>query len=221
VIATLHRFCEITFVAFAGLFAIVNPLGSAPIFLAKTADLSSERRASLIGPVTLYSFVLLTASTLIGSHVLDFFSVSIPIVQVAGGLVLSSMGWSLLNEPVSRLGESSDAAAAAEDLRDRIFYPLTMPITVGPGSISAAITLGANTHQSVRGRLFTLAAHLVGILMVAASVYLCYRYAEPIIKRLGLTGTAVLIRLSAFIVFCIGVQICWNGIHALILPLVS
>jgi len=220
-ISALRQFAETSFVAFAALFAIVDPPGSAPIFLAKTADLSSEERASLARPIGLYSFLLLAASTVIGTHVLDFFGVSIPVVQVAGGLIVCSMGWSLLNQPAAPFGKSGEAAAVREDPHERAFYPLTMPLTVGPGSISVAITLGANTHESVRNRVFTLAAHLAGAFMVAASVYVCYRYAERILKRLGPTGTTVLIRLSAFILLCIGVQICWNGVHALILPLVA
>jgi multiple antibiotic resistance protein len=130
------------------------------------------------------------------------------------------MGWSLLNQPASP-GKTADAAAVREDPHERAFYPLTMPLTVGPGSISVAITLGANTHESVRDRLFTLCAHLAGALAVAAAVYLCYRYAERILQRLGRTGTTVLVRLSAFVLLCIGVQICWNGLHALALSLVS
>ena len=224
VIGALRQFGEIALLAIAALFPIVDPLGGAPIYLAKTADLSSEERASLARPVALYSFLLLAASTLIGTHVLDFFGVSIPVVQVAGGLVVCSIGWSLLNAPGSPFGKAGDAAASAlarEDPRDRAFYPLTMPLTVGPGSISVAIVLGANTPQSVRRLLFTLSAHLAGILIVAASVYFCYRYADRIMKRLGPTGTTVLVRLSAFILLCIGVQICWNGLHALLSPLVS
>lgn len=222
-IGALSQFGEIALLAIAALFPIVDPLGGAPIYLAKTADLSSEERASLARPVSLYSFLLLAASTLIGTHVLDFFGVSIPVVQVAGGLVVCSIGWSLLNQPGSPFGKAGDAvsALAREDPHERAFYPLTMPLTVGPGSISVAIVLGANSPQNVRRLLFTVSAHLAGILIVAASVYFCYRYADRIMKRLGPTGTTVLVRLSAFILLCIGVQICWNGVHALLSPLVS
>ena len=219
VVGTLHQFAEVAFLAIAALFAIVNPLGGAPIFLAKTADLSSSERATVARLVATYGFLLLAGATLIGSHVLDFFDVSIPVVQVAGGLVVCSIGWALLNQPNSPIAKSGDAAVAKEDPRERAFYPLTMPLTVGPGSISVAITLAANAGEK-RRLLFTILAHLTGMLIVALSVYLCYRYADRILKRLGPTGTIVLVRLSAFILLCIGVQICWNGVHALVAPLV-
>ena len=93
---------------------------------------------------------------------------------------------------------------------------MTMPLTVGPGSISVALTLGANPPPGFRSLLATALAHAIGIFLVAIGVYLCYRYADRILRKLGSTGTSVVVRLTAFILLCIGVQICWNGIHALI-----
>ncbi|HKA36216.1 MAG TPA: MarC family protein [Thermoanaerobaculia bacterium] len=218
---TLHDFAETAFLAIAALIPIVNPLGGAPIFLAKTTDLSSQERSTIARLVATYGFLLLAGATLIGSHVLDFFDVSIPVVQVAGGLVVCSIGWALLNQPNSPIAKSGDAAVAREDPHERAFYPLTMPLTVGPGSISVAITLAANAGEGKRRLLLTILAHLTGMLIVSLSVYLCYRYAERILKRLGPTGTIVVVRLSAFILLCIGVQICWNGLHALVGPLIG
>ena len=103
-----------------------------------------------------------------------------------------------------------------DDLSQRAFYPMTMPLTVGPGSISVALTLGANPPPGFRSLLLTALAHGVGILLVAVGVYFCYRYADRILRKLGPTGTSVVVRLTAFILLCIGVQICWNGVHGLI-----
>ena len=168
--------------------------------------------------VAINSFLLLTASALIGAYVLDFFGLSIPSVQVAGGIVVCMIGWSLLNSPNTppALNRSNPQAERPDDLSQRAFYPMTMPLTVGPGSISVALTLGANPPAGFRSLLVTALAHGVGILLVALGVYLCYRYAERILRRLGTTGTSVVVRLSAFILLCIGVQICWNGVHGLI-----
>jgi multiple antibiotic resistance protein len=155
---------------------------------------------------------------LIGAYVLDFFGLSIPSVQVAGGIVVCMIAWSLLNSPNSppALDRNSPQTARPDDLSQRAFYPMTMPLTVGPGSISVALTLGANPPLGFRSLLLTALAHAVGILLVALGVYLCYRYAERILRKLGATGTSVVVRLSAFILLCIGVQICWNGVHGLI-----
>jgi len=142
--------------------------------------------------------------------------VSIPAVQVGGGLIVCAIGWSFLMAPESPAVSDRISTPDADVLTERAFYPLTMPLTVGPGSISVAITLGANPPRGLRSLFTTALAHVIGVFIVAVSIYLCYRYADRILNKLGRTGTNVLIRLSAFILFCIGVQIVWNGLRTLL-----
>ncbi|HTV79549.1 MAG TPA: MarC family protein [Steroidobacteraceae bacterium] len=215
----LRHFIGTVFLAVAALFPIVDPLGGAPIYLALVNFLTPAERARTAGLVALNSFFLLVASVLIGAYVLDLFGVSIPAVQVGGGLIVCAIGWSFLMRPSSPAVSDRNAAPEAEVITQRAFYPLTMPLTVGPGSISVAITLGANPPRGLRPLFTTALAHVLGVLIVAISIFLCYRYADRILSKLGRTGTSVLIRLSAFILFCIGVQIMWNGLRALILTL--
>jgi multiple antibiotic resistance protein len=213
----LIHFGSVVMLAVAALLPIVDPLGGAPIFLAMTAGLTSEERRRMANVIAVNSFFLLLASALMGAYVLDFFGVSIPSVQVAGGIVVCLIGWSLLNGPNSPPALDRDKQSITpDDLSQTAFYPMTMPLTVGPGSISVALTLGANPPPGFRPLLLTALAHAVGILLVAVGVYLCYRYADRILHKLGPTGTSVVVRLTAFILLCIGVQICWNGVHGLI-----
>ena len=214
----LRDFAATILLAVGALLPIVDPLGGAPIYLAMTASLTPEERGQMAKAVAVNSFLLLIASALVGAYVLDFFGLSIPAVQVAGGIVVCAIAWSLLNSPNSppALAREGPPPVTQDDLSQRAFYPLTMPLTVGPGSISVALTLGANPTQGMRPLVMTALAHAIGILIVAVGVYLCYRYADRILKKLGPTGTGVVVRLSAFILLCIGVQICWNGLHALL-----
>lgn len=213
----LRQFIETMLFALAALLPIVNPLGGAPVYLAKTVDLTPAEHDDLSRRVAINCFLLLLASVLIGAYVLDFFGLSVPIVQVAGGLVVCALAWSLLNQPDEPIEWVHDAAKpiSRPDLRTRAFYPLTMPLIVGPGSISVAITIGANQSQSVRSLIVNSVAHAAGVLLVALAVFVSLRYADRIMRRLGPTGTAVLLRLSAFILLCIGVQIIWNGASTL------
>ena len=215
--ALLH-FGSVVLLAVGALLPIVDPLGGAPIYLAMTVGLTHEERSRMAKAVAINSFLLLIASALVGAYVLDFFGLSIPAVQVAGGIVVCAVAWSLLNSPNSppALQRNGPPATRPEDLSQRAFYPMTMPLTVGPGSISVALTLGANPPAGFRSLLATALAQAMGILIVALGVYLCYRYADRILHKLGPTGTSVVVRLTAFILLCIGVQICWNGIHALV-----
>jgi multiple antibiotic resistance protein len=214
----LVHFGSVVMLAVGALLPIVDPLGGAPIYLAMTVGLTSAERSRMAKAVAINSFLLLLASALVGAYVLDFFGVSIPSVQVAGGIVVCMIAWSLLNSPNSppALERNAPQTPTDDDLSQQAFYPMTMPLTVGPGSISVALTLGANPPPGFRPLLATALAHALGILLVAVSVFLCYRYADRILRRLGPTGTSVVVRLSAFILLCIGVQIGWNGIHGLV-----
>lgn len=213
----LRQFLESMLLALAALLPIVNPLGAAPVYLAKTVDLTASEHAYLARRVAINCFLLLLASLLIGAYVLDFFGLSVPVVQLAGGLLVCSLAWSLLHQPDEPIEWVHDATnpIMRPDLRTRAFYPLTMPLTVGPGSISVAITIGANQSHGVRTLIVDSLAHATGALLVALSIFITLRYADRILRRLGPTGTAVLLRLSAFILLCIGVQIIWNGASAL------
>lgn len=200
------------------LFPIVNPLGNSPIFLGLTRDYSSGARALLSRKIALNGFFLLIASILTGTHILAFFGISLPVVQIGGGVLVISTGWIMLNskDESAKGPDRTPQDLSSQDLSKRAFYPLTLPLTVGPGSISVAITLGANeTHH--RGLDFTpLLEAVIGSALVAFSIYISYRFAERIARWLGETAMSVILRLSSFILLCIGVQIVWNGVSALL-----
>ena len=211
---------ESILVTIAALLPIVNPLGTAPIFLAMSADLPPAARHHLATVVARNAFLLLAAAMVAGSYVLAFFGISLPVVRVAGGLVLVSAAWRLLHardEPDTPAPPVTDAWQ--RELARRGFYPLTFPLTVGPGSISIAITLGARSAGDRVTTMLTVVAGLIGVVVVALTVYLSYRFATRLIASLGETGTVVFLRLSAFILLCVGVSILWGGVEGLIAPL--
>jgi multiple antibiotic resistance protein len=209
--------------AFAALFPIVNPIGGAPIFLALTHRLPPVVRRRLALRIAINGFCLLVGSLFIGSHVLEFFGITLPVVRIGGGLVVTAFAWKMLNEESNASDKKAHEAGdpeAADPALDA-FYPLTMPLTVGPGSISVAITLGSQRPKIPAGfdSLLVLASGAVaGVLALAVTIYVCYRFADRIVAALGTSGTNVLTRLSAFILLCIGIQILWNGYSALINP---
>ena len=130
-------------VSFAALFPIVNPLGDAPIFFGLTQNYPQSAQKVLARKIAAYGFVLLVVSALFGSEILAFFGISLFVVQIAGGLVVAATGWKLLNQPEDD-SSSKQVPETLEDALQHAFFPLTLPLTVGPGAISVAITLGAN-----------------------------------------------------------------------------
>jgi len=196
-----------------GLLPIVNPIGSAPMFLAMTHGADKDARTVLALKIAINSFLLIMGSLIFGAYVLKVFGLSVAVVQVAGGAVLCALGWNLLNSEPSQPVASPPVSTDLVFLR--AFYPLTLPLTVDPGAISVAITIGANHAHGVERVVIGFLAGISGTALISLSVWLAYRYAERVAKWLGHTRVMVVLRLSAFIVLCIGVEITWNGVKAL------
>ena len=207
---------KITLLLVSALFPIVNPLGGSPVFLTLTRDYSSGARWLLARRIALNSFFLLIGSFLTGAHILAFFGISLPVVQVGGGLIVISTGWAMLKEKDEDDRSTARRDVEAQGIFRHAFYPLTLPLTVGPGSISVAITLGANAPRHFGPTLVSILAAVIGSALIALSIVLCYGFAERLAQLLGATGMSVIMRLSSFLLVCIGVQILWNGVKALL-----
>ncbi len=214
----LSDLVKYTLLIVGALFPIVNPIGNTPIFLSLTRGMTSRGRAVLARMIAVNGLILILASIFIGTHILAFFGISLPVVQVGGGLVVISTGWALLRRPND--GEANETGAPREcseaDYARQAFYPLTLPLTVGPGSISVAITVGADRPEGAAWRWPLIGGMLLGSALISASIYLSYRFAERIARTLGDSAMNVMIRLTSFILVCIGVQILWNGLSALL-----
>ncbi len=200
----------------SALFPIVNPIGGSPVFLLLTQDYSRESRKLLARRVAMNSFILLIVSVVVGTHILSFFGISLPVVQVGGGLIVVSTGWAMLTRSDQVDRGQTHQTLTQQDILKNAFYPLTLPLTVGPGSISIAITLGANEPRHLGANVLAIAAAAIGAALIAVTIYLCYGYADRLAAVVGPNGMNVILRLSSFLLVCIGVQIFWNGLSSLI-----
>jgi multiple antibiotic resistance protein len=199
---------------FAALLPIVNPLGMAPIFAEMTLGYSDAIRRTVAFRVAVNGVGLLVASLFIGSYILQFFGISLAAVQIGGGLVVTIAGWQILNKKSWANDKQVESAPSSQEILSQAFYPITMPLTVGPGSIAVALTLGSNLHEETHFQLiFSALTAVIGIVAVGLAIFLCYWFSEGLQRVLGPTGTSILIRLSAFIVVCIGIQIMFNGLE--------
>lgn len=202
--------------AFPALLSIINPLGGAFVFLGATRRLGPEARAHLARWVAIHSFIILNTSVYIGAYVLEFLGIALPVLRVAGGLVIANAGWMLLNASEESL-DQGPVEAVDEGSASRIaFYPLTMPLTTGPGSIAVAVALGTTRPGSAYQWLAFVAEVTLVTALLAALIYVLYRYADRVSHAVGPTGTTIIVRLSAFLLFCIGIQVLWTGLAALL-----
>jgi len=201
--------------AFGALFSIVNPLSGAFIFFGATRELDPRIRSAVSRWVAIYSFCIVTASLYIGAYVLSFFGVTIPVLRVAGGIVVAMSGWQMLNQPDAteqRRSETPTPRSIDVPPSRLAFYPLTMPLTTGPGTISVAISLGASRPHGFHASSLEFFVETLGaVLLLSLLVYGFYRHSARLASLMGATGTTIVVRLSAFLLFCIGIQVLWNG----------
>ncbi|MDM0011918.1 MarC family protein [Variovorax sp. J22P168] len=203
---------------FAALLPILNPAATAPIFLGLTEGASAATRTLLARRIARNMFWLLLGAMLIGSYLLEFFGISLPIVRVGGGLIVAANAWRLLtaSQPTADSRTELAESFTPEMARRQAFYPLTFPISCGPGSIAAAITVGVSlSDPRISIALGRTAGAVLGLVAIGLLVYLAFRYAQQLLKPLGEVGTLIFLRLSAFILLCLGVQIIWDGLHEL------
>jgi multiple antibiotic resistance protein len=208
----------------AAMLPILNPAATAPIFLSLTEGASPATRTLLARRIARNMFWLMAGSMLVGSYVLDFFGISLPIVRVGGGLILASVAWRLLGAtPATPDSRAALAEAFTPDQAYRqAFYPLTFPISCGPASISVAITVGVALHDAeIAISLARMGGALLALAVIGVLLYLAFRYGEHLLRLIGEAGTAVFLRLTAFILMCLGVQIVWDGLRELLLEITS
>ena len=200
--------------AFTALFSIVNPLSSAFIFYSATQDFGTKMRKQLSRWVAIYAFSIVATSLYVGGYVLSFFGISLPVLRVAGGIVIAMSGWRMLSGPDTteeRRSETASALPVSVTPSRLAFYPLTMPLTTGPGTISVAISIGANRPARLGAVLAFFAETALAAALLALLVYFFYRHSERLARAMGPTGTTIIVRLTAFLLFAIGIQVLWNG----------
>jgi len=205
--------------AFSALLPVVNPLGSALVFLGFVGNAPPSVFRTLARKIAISTTIFMLVVELVGTGLLQFFGISLPVVQVAGGLVLASMGWTLLNQQQSTT--TPDRAPVKDNfcsVEQQVFYPLTFPVTVGPGCIVVMLTLSAHASmkRGVLENVITHAGILLALVALSLTVYLCYRYAPKITERVSPATAHGILRIVAFVLVCIGVQITWNGLEVLL-----
>lgn len=217
--ASLALLAKYFVLAFSALLPVVNPLGSALILLGIIGNAPEQVYRELARKVAIRTAILFVVVELVGAALLNFFGVSLPVVQVAGGLVLAAMGWGLLNrqDPESNRGQEDPATTSFESIQEKVFYPFTFPVTVGPGCIVVMLTVSARASvENVIGDVIAHLGILAAALVLSVVVFYSYAYAPKITERISAQTAHGILRVVAFVLLCIGVQITWNGVQELL-----
>lgn len=206
---------------FPALFSIVNPISGAFIFRSLTASRPPDTHARLVRLVALNSLGVMMVALWAGSYVLAFFGITLAALRVAGGLVVAMSGWALLNAPEKREDVKQEQAASAEGVEDIAMFPLTIPITTGPGTISVAVALGAGHPRLFGGLGWFFLGMTAAAVAMSVVIWVTYSYADRLTQLMGRSGTRTITRMSAFLLLCIGVQILITGVEDVLGPLLA
>lgn len=212
-------FLHLVFGAFVALIPPVNPLGTAVVVGPLLGSLTPAQRRLASQKIALYCFLICATTAVVGSWIFKLFGISMPVVQLAGGIMICRMGWQLLSQdhPVKSRAEASSPTTGLSHVEAILFYPLSFPMTTGAGTISVLLTLSAHSHHTdYRVYLTNLAALFVAIASMSVVIFLSYAFTPKLMSRLGSRGEQIVDQLSAFLVFCVGIQIASDGILALL-----
>ena len=217
------------FIAFSVLLPLINPLGSALVFLGLVGDAPPKALRSLARRIAINNIIFLAVFEVLGAAILNFFGISLPIVELSGGIVVAAMGWTVLNERSaganSRNKEEETGQGGEPDtshLEEGVFYPFTFPITSGPGTLVGLLTITAHiTNKALSQEILAHVAVFLAIVVLSVLCYFCYAYAPKITKAIPPSTAHGILRVVAFILLSIGIQIAWNGLSALLVTIVK
>jgi multiple antibiotic resistance protein len=216
--ANYHSFVNLLFIGIIALFPVVNPIGSALIVNHYFTNLTKQEKRNAVTKIVLFAFSLCAITLLAGHWILELFGITIPVIQVAGGIMICKTGWEFLTDNKSSENKTNgtNKLISKDELQDKLFFPITFPITTGAGAMSVLFTLGAHSaSQNITSYLFNTAALLLSIITMCILVYFLYMNTETLLKYAGSNGEKIINRIVAFLTFCVGLQIAVTGIKAL------
>jgi multiple antibiotic resistance protein len=197
--------------SFFALFAIVDPVGVIPIFLIATQGYTAAQshKAAKLAAITVMG--VLTLFVFIGEHLLAFLGIRLAAFSVAGGLLLLLLALSMVQAHVSPQRQTEDEAAEAEEKDSVGAVPLGVPLLAGPGAITHVIVAAG----AAQGHVLQQSLQLIPVALVALSVWLAFRAAPLIARRLGRTGIHVVTRLMGLIIAAISIEMIAGGLGTL------
>jgi multiple antibiotic resistance protein len=189
---------------FLALFPIVNPFGAVPLFFTLTADMPASERKRTALRTAAYVIAILVVFLFFGRFVLILFGISLPVLKIAGGLIVANTAWGMVTGSSRMTAAESTEANTKEDIS---LTPMAMPMLSGPGSIGVVMGLAAHADS-----MLVYLGMVMGIVALGLAVYLLLRLGGPLVKRLGPGATGAINRIFGFLLLAIAVQLAWDGV---------
>jgi multiple antibiotic resistance protein len=217
----INSFIHLVFLGFVALFPVVNPIGTGFIISPYFSELTREERLTVVKKITFYSFIICAVTLFVGHWILEVFGLSVPIIQLAGGIMICKIGWGFLSSDTNDKPDVKTSTQIDLDriplIQNKIFYPITFPITTGAGTISVLFTLSASSaNQNMSLYLVNVSALLVSVIGICILIFIFYLNTNRLISYIGSHNEKIINSIMAFLIFCVGLQIAIGGIFHLI-----
>lgn len=204
--------------SFMALFPVANPVGTGFIINGFLSGLDRSERRSIVRRIAVNYLLIGIGSLAIGHFVLSLFGLSLPIVQLGGGLLICKTALQWLGDSDASTGSAPDKPVdpiSVRNLESRVFYPITFPISIGPGSLSVIFTLMAsvNIKDGLGKIIINYAVIAFVIFLMCLILYVILSQGQKITKKVGVTGTMIINKMVAFFTFCVGIQIIAEGVE--------
>src|SRR5215469_15609445 len=188
---------------FLALFPIVDPFGGIPVFFSMTSTWTTRDRYRTAVKTGMWVFLILVTFLFFGRFVLHFFGISLPVLKIAGGLIVANTAWGMV---ASHARITPEESSEAQDKEDISLTPLAMPLMSGPGSIGVVMALAAHVDNAA-----AYVGMIIGIAAVALSVTLFFWMGGPLVRKLGPNAVGAINKTFGFLILAIAVQLVWNG----------
>jgi multiple antibiotic resistance protein len=217
----MHSFIHFAFIGFIALFPVVNPVGVAFILSPYFSNLTFKERLRYVKKITFNAFIVCVFTLFAGRWILELFGITIPIIQLAGGIMICKIGWEFLTvdkqetpegEPVKKL-----ELHKKENIEGKLFYPITFPMTTGAGTVAVLFTLSAHSQSKTLNEYFlNTGALIVSIVAICILIFISFLNANSLLRYIGSHNEQIINRVMAFLIFAVGLQIAIEGITQLI-----
>lgn len=219
----INSFLHLLFISVVALFPVINPVGTALMVNPYFKNMSLQDRKACARKIALYAFSICIIFLILGHLILNLFGITIPVIQLAGGILICKNGWDMLNTdpqnttpPVTQENDATTTDDSLKKISNKIFYPLTFPLTVGGGVISVLFTLGAHAESTdTTLYIVNLCAVIAAIIVMCILIVIIYPNTKELLSRMTIQSVNVLNKFMAFLIFCVGLQIAITGIKNL------
>jgi multiple antibiotic resistance protein len=196
--------------AIVAVFAIVNPIGNIPVFVAITEGYTAEQKRRTRIRTCFVAGAILFGFGIFGQWIFQLYGITIPAFKIAGGVLLFSIAFSMTRGQISMHKITEDEHEEAVDKEEVGVVPLGIPLFAGPGAITT-VMIYISYALAAPDPVFDVLSVFAAILITIGISYLLLKYAEPLFSRMGRTGANAFTRIMGLLLAAMAIEFVLSG----------